>query len=222
MKLLKAIAVLVVLTGSSSFISASPIAIESVITADNHYAIYYGNESKGVTFVGMNETGSAGSPGTYNWSEAETWNFNIEADDYLYIAGWSDGSVAQAVIGQFEINGEMLFTNTEDWLYMSGNKDLGDGDPAPLETEMNSLIGGTWGTVNNSLTHGVSPWGNIAGISSEADWMWGTPNLNDSGSNEGEFQIFRTKLPPTSVPEPSTAFLLGFGLLSLAWTRRKV
>jgi hypothetical protein len=48
--------------------------------------------------------------------------------------------------------------------------------------------------------------------------VWGTDNLNGSGSGAGEFQVLRFSVP---VSEPSTLALLGLGLLSLVYTRRR-
>lgn len=60
------------------------LSVKAVVTADNHYGLYYGSSGR-LHFVGRNEIGFSGNPGTYNWSEAETFLFNLKPDDYLYV-----------------------------------------------------------------------------------------------------------------------------------------
>lgn len=70
------------------------VSVNGTITADNHYALYYGsNNGSSLTFVGQNESGFGGSPGNYNWSVAENWNFTMNEGDYIYIAAWSDNAL---------------------------------------------------------------------------------------------------------------------------------
>jgi hypothetical protein len=210
MKTLTKLLLFLIFLLSAGSVNAKPVSVDVRITADNHYALYYGNAIDGLTLVGMNEIGRNGNPGLYNWSEAEFWSFDMDDDDGIYIAGWSDGKVAQALIGEFHINGEKLYTNTQDWLYKSGNKNLDDGDLAPTADEIKALIGGTWGAVNNALDHGVYPWGQIAGIAPDANWIWGTPDMNNTGSDAAELQLFRTKALPTPEPDTFTLFSLAF------------
>jgi hypothetical protein len=63
---------------------AMAATVKATLTADNFYGLFYGNESgSSLNFVGRNELGSSGNPGTYNWSEAETWDpFTVESQDY--------------------------------------------------------------------------------------------------------------------------------------------
>ncbi len=182
-----------VVVGVSTMVNAVSIPVEAVITCDNYYALFYGNERDGLTFVGRNEMGRDGNPGKYNWSMAETWNFDVGADDYLYIVAWSDNWYSQALLGQFNLGGETLYTNSEDWLYKSGTTDLGNNSPAPTVAEVESRMGGDWFPVDGSLHHGVSPWRYIDGISDDADWIWGIPLMNSGGSGLGESQMFRTR-----------------------------
>ncbi len=195
--------------------SVSAITIEATLTADNHYALYYGDES-GVTFVGRNEVGESGNPGEFNWSLPENWTFNVAQDDYIYVAAWSDNAVAQGWIGQFDAAGTSLLSNTTDWEVYLTCEDLGDGDPAPSASALQAKINGvTWSAITNYADHGDSPWGNIAGISMDADWIWGT--RLQPGGGCGEYQIFRTKAP---VPEPATFLLFGAGILGLVGISR--
>ncbi len=228
MKSLKSLVGGIALSTIASLSFASVISVEAVVTADNHYALYYGTTSS-LTHLDIsenemrNELGrfNENDPcsGSYNWSCAETWNFEMQAGDDIYVAAWSDNSVAQAFIGQFTINGTTYFTEkNDDWAYISGNDDLNSGDDAPDTDTMETVISGTSWDPLSSVEHGVSPWGVIAGISTDADWVWGTDNLNGSGSGAGEFQVFRFSVP---VSEPSTLALLGLGLLSLVYTRRR-
>ena len=93
------------------------INFEATITADNHYALFTGNTSS-VTSVGHNELGYGGSLGSYNWSHAETYNFEVNAGDYIYVAGWSDDAVAQGMIGQFISDSQTSLSGTSDWAPM--------------------------------------------------------------------------------------------------------
>ena len=219
MKSLKSLVSAIALSTMASLSFASVISVNAVVTADNHYALYYGTTS-GLTYVGMNEKTAQGNPCQHNWSCAETWNFDMQAGDDIYVAAWSDNSRAQAFIGQFTVNGTTYVTEAnDDWAYISGNEDLDTGDDAPEVIEMGNVIngGGSWGTLW-SVGHGVNPWGLIDDISPDAAWVWGTDNLNGSGSGAGEFQVLRFSVP---VSEPSTLALLGLGLLSLVYTRRR-
>ena len=189
-----------VVLGVSTMVNAVSIPVEAVITCDNYYALFYGNEHDGLTFVGRNEMGRNGDPGKYNWSMAETWYFDVGADDYLYIVAWSDNWYAQSLIGQFNVGGEILYTNTEDWLYKSGTTDLGNNSPAPTVADMESRMVGDWFPVDGFLCHGVYPWGYIDGISDNADWIWGTPLMNSGGSGLGESQMFRTRTTVAAKP----------------------
>ena len=100
--------------------TAGAIPITATLTADNHYALYSGNE-QGITFVGANESEWYGNSGTFNWSEAETFDFNVALGDYIYVAAWSDGLVAQGLIGQFDFGCGSILTNTSDWeVYQRG------------------------------------------------------------------------------------------------------
>ena len=149
---------------------------------------------------------------------AESWNFTTEGGDYIYLAGWSDGRVAQGWIGQFLSTGNTLLSNTTDWQVFQTGIDKGDGSPAPTEAELETQLGiASWSSVDYSIAHGGGPWGTIAGISMDADWIWGAPL--EGGSNRGEYQIFRTQVAP--VPEPATMILLGSGLVGLAVIGRK-
>ena len=199
--------------------TAYAISIEATITADNHYGLYFGDWSGSIlTFVGRNELGFYGSPGSYNWSQAESFTFDITPGDYIYIAAWSDDSSAQAILGQFVIPdlGTTILTNTLDWeVYLTFN-DKDDDSLEPTVAELGiEISGASWSIVSDYIDHGSSPWGNISGISSNADWIWGS-SLSP-GSDYGEYQIFRTQV----IPEPGTMFFLGLGGLSLLRKRKK-
>ncbi len=197
--------------------AAGAITFDATVTADNHYAIYTGNES-GVTFVGQNETGYSGNPGAYNWSLPESFSFDVDAGDYIYVAAWSDDSVAQGWIGQFISADSTILSNTSDWEVYLTNNDLDDGSPAPTENELAAAIAGvSWASVTDYRDNGAAPWGNISGISQDADWIWGSPL--QPGSNYGEYQVFRTRIDP--VPEPATIILSTLGLLGMGVVRKK-
>src|SRR5262245_8683989 len=80
--------------------SSYAVPFTATITADNHYAFYYGTDA-GLTYVGRNELGDAGNPGAYNWSLPETFaDIDIPDGQYLYIVAWNSGG-PQAWLGQF-------------------------------------------------------------------------------------------------------------------------
>ncbi|BAY91868.1 MULTISPECIES: PEP-CTERM sorting domain-containing protein [unclassified Tolypothrix] len=227
---------------------ASAVDMKTTITADNHYGLFYGNASgNSLSFVGRNELGSQGSSGAYNWSNAETWNTNVNASDYLYLVVWDDQSVDESWIGQFEFStGQTLLSKATDWEYMISKganpytlrnsvtqQDqgfLGTGDTfegnVPLVTDLvGEIQGGNWRSAERRGANGTTPWGTIAGISQNADFLnVTTADKQQRGTSANtNYTIFRTKgsigqlagLPSQSVPEPSSMLgLLAFGALS--------
>lgn len=213
-----AIAALVACTGSAI---AGPVNVS--ITADNHYSIY-SRAGSDFTHIGANEPGPDGAPGTYNWSQAETWNF--DAEGYLYIASWSDNSVAQGLLAEITTLTETILSGDPRWEVMSTGLDLGDWDAAPTPGDIAAWVfdadaNGLWETPHVGGTNGIEPWSTIAGISVDARWMWrGSQSVADplqGGADHGELLIFRI---PVSVPAPGPLALAGLGGLMLARRRR--
>ncbi len=206
------------------------VTIAGTITADNHYALYYGAENgSGLTFVGRNEKGTAHIPdsklpvpcsGSFNWSCPEAWEFSVNPGDHLYVVAWNDGIVAQSWIGEFRRSfGETILSNTNDWDYTIAKtrKNPGEfGDPL-LENVAVDIAGATadadWATPHASAPQGSDPWGTIPGISSSARFVW-HDTLESPSTSDNNYVIFRTKEP---VPEPLTILgsvtVLGVGAL---------
>lgn len=206
------------MTGAGSAFGAA----SATITADNHYSLYTGSPASGITLLGGNELGAGGNPGTYNWSMAE--NFIFEPGDFIYIATWSDDAVAQGLLADITLpSGEVILSGDSRWEYIATNIDLDDGAPWPAASEISAYVAaadlaGTWSAPDIGGTNGVSPWGNIAGVSGSSKWMLGNPDRATDpfhgGMDHEEYQIFR--MP---VPTPGTASLAG--LAGLVFLRRR-
>ncbi len=196
--------------------AAAQADVTSVFTADNHYALY--TDLGGVmTHVGGGELGAGGAPGQYNWSQPETIAF--DAGRHVYIAAWSDDSSAQGLIGTLQTAGGAIHSGDARWEVFTTGIDLDSNSPAPTANEIAAQVslatsGELWTTPFVGASNGSAPqpWGQIAGIDDEANWMWSAPEGVDNplnpGANHGEYLIFRTV-----VPTPASAALIGCALL---------
>jgi len=208
--------------------SADPILVNppnrsatAVVTADNHYAIYTGIDTN-ITLIGRNELGAGGSAGTYNWSRPETWSF--VAGDFLYLAGWSDGAVAQGLLAQITVGGLSYHSGDSRWQVYKTGQNKGTNSPAPTGDDIEVQVGiansgNLWASPYVGGNNGISPWSIIPGIASNIPWMWAnSPNKSNpllGGSAEGEYLLFRM-----AVPTSGTAAVFGLGLLLAARRRR--
>jgi hypothetical protein len=174
----------------------------ATVTADNHYGLFYGDRSgNSLNFVGRNELGRLGSQGGWNWSNAETWNFEVDSKDYLYMVVWDDKSVDEMWVGQFTFsNDSTLLSDANDWEFIISSNANPFSRPVPLaERDQGFLalsgdsfegnvpksgeLGGEIQRANaadswvDSLTRGYNvkspdrPWGQISGISANAQFL---------------------------------------------------
>lgn len=197
--------------------AAGADVITGTITADNHYALY--SSTGGVfTYHGGNELGSGGSVGSYNWSAAEEYTF--EAADFLYLAVWSDDSVAQGALAQFQSDSlGVLLSGDPRWQVFGTGVHMGDGSAHPAALDIAGHVSAAdansaWEDVYAGDFNGSPTWGAIAGIASQAQWMWRN-YLGDSDPLRGstgnpEMLVFRS-----AVPTPASFALIGIaGLVS--------
>lgn len=213
--------------------------LSATLTADNHYGLYYGQaDGSGLFFVGRNELGDGhisdvDSPvpntacsGVFNWQCPESWAFDVNPEDHLYIVAW-DTDGPQNWMGEFQLPDSILLSNTADWEYViaSGANPL-NGSIPPLLEIATEIANATWNTPQASGPQGTPPWGTIPGISASAQFIW-HDTLSDSSSSDANYVIFRSKAPvfspptPVGVPEPATT--VGLGLLGIAglFSKRK-
>jgi hypothetical protein len=194
----------------------------ATITADNHYALFTGIDTFMIR-IGHNELGPGGMPGRYNWSLPETYTF--PAGPFIYIAAWSDDSVAQGLLAQITRGDETFHSGDPRWQVYTSGDNRGDNDPAPTAAEIIGHVatanaGSLWQTPFVGASNGASPWGTIPGISTNIPWMWapvaGVADPTQGGRNAGELLIFRMN----TVPTPGAAALIGLGGLAMARRRR--
>ncbi|WP_315788456.1 PEP-CTERM sorting domain-containing protein [Fischerella sp. JS2] len=209
---------------SAAVVQSSATTMSATLTADNHYGLFTGNGDGSVlNFVGRNEKGPGGSPGTYNWSQAETWTFDINPGEYIYTVIWDDAAVAESWIGEFTLpDGTKLLSDPSSWEYIVAHgSNPGDWGDVPSNSELNTEIANAqWIGAQAVGLNGSGPWGTIAGISSNASFL----NVSNPGSQH--YTIFRTKYAPiaaAAVPESgSTLGLVAVGAVSVgSLVRRK-
>jgi hypothetical protein len=82
---------------------AQAINIKVTMTVDNSYAIFFGTETAATNFVGSD----------FDWPTTEIYNFDLPANQLIYVVTASDLSVAQGFLGQFENpdNGFKFYSN---------------------------------------------------------------------------------------------------------------
>lgn len=201
---------------------AQASVITATFTADNHYTIYNTLAGGSIGYVGGNETGAAGSQGAYNWSYAETFTF--ETSGVVYIAAWSDKSVAQGLVGQLTNSLETIYSGDARWQVFATGISRNTGDAHPLASEIAAQValadsGNLWSTpfVGGQNLASTTPWRKIAAIDTEARWMWnqvaGVGNPLLGGANHDEYLIFRID---AAIPAPGAAAVLAsVGLVGL-------
>lgn len=217
------LALSIVASAANAGIVPVPNQFQATITADNHYALFVGTPDA-VTLVGHNELGAGGNPGTYNWSIAEQFTFST--DGLIYIAAWSDDSVAQGVLAQITRGDETYHSGDARWEVYAAGLNRNDNSPVPTTGEMVSLIGlatstNAWQSTFVGGANGTAPWGTIAGIGQAPRWMWanvaGVADPTQGGRDAGELLIFRMN----TVPTPGAAALFGLGSLAIARRQRR-
>jgi hypothetical protein len=211
------------LAGTASANFGSLVPFSATLTADNHYGLFLGDaDGSNLISIGRNEYGHGGSPGTYNWSQAEQWYFLAAPGQYLYVMAWDDDG-PQGWIGTFSWQSHVLDSNTTDWLsaIAPGTNPGMNGNLPSTGVLEGYIASAVWMTPAASAANGSAPWGSIAGVGN-AQWIWHDTLAANSGA-DGHFALFRSVNPLVSaVPEPRTYAMLGLGLgLILLVARRR-
>jgi hypothetical protein len=209
---------------------ANILGVKATLTADNHYALFSGNSDGSKLNNGTlgGQTFNTSTGNGWNWSGAETWNFNIKQNDYLYVVTWDDRAVDESWVGEFNItNGnkqQQLLSKEGSWEYLTTKYSTNPGDygDTPTDAILNQEISGaTW---QNALSRGLNdgttnPWGRINGITQDAQFLNTTTNTTGQKRDNSRYTIFRTKvsvgdtIDPTKTPEPTA--MLGLAVVGL-------
>lgn len=199
-----------------------PNNASATLTADNHYALYVGNEDGSLlTYIGRNEATATGDPGDFNWSLPESFNFSIAAGQYIYVVAWDETqnpSSPQMWIGQFSLpDGSKLYSNTTDWYYTVGSRaNPGDNTDPPSNAYLSSdIAGASWASPGAVASNGDAPWSTIPEFDSSAKIIWADGfDLDGSPTSTNDtYVIFRSQA--AVVPIPASVLLIGSGLVRL-------
>ncbi len=195
----------VFLIGIVSFVNATPVTF--TFTADNEIEVIQVRDN------GLIDKTTAPGTNSANWRIADTWVSNLAAGDYWAVfeienfGNFSNGNPA-AFLGQIDTGSEVIVSSASWQIKFNDGSSWGNFGST---TEYGSN-GGTniWTNVN-----GGNP---IAGIASNAQWIWGANNFSNGDFADAKV---RTRFTVAPVPEPTTMLLFGTGIAGLVGMRRK-
>ncbi len=182
------------------------------VVADDYYRVFVG-DADGASLTEVGASGSTTWPG-----QGTTFSFEASAGQHIFVAAWDSASYGppHAWIGEFDIAGTKLYSNTTDWV---GKDDGSIKDPSASDAEALATSAMAWSPLMVSMPNGSSPYGSLIG-GSPASFVW-TDVFGGSSASEGGYALFRT-VDPVVTPLPGALPLLlsGFGLVALR-ARRK-
>ncbi len=175
--------------------SAHAINFSSTFTGDN-----YVNNFTYSTIGSATHIDTSTLSDTQYWPTSSTLNLTLNnATQYDFIWEVQNAGGPSGFLADFTLGTTSYSTSTDPniWSYSSD--------------------GINWATVTSYGQHGVAPWGNISGISSNAEWIW-----DSSNGLSNETLLFKASIT-SPIPEPSTYALMlgGLGLIGFMAHRRK-
>lgn len=175
-------------------VAAQANTLTAKVNVDNEFDVYIStNDSVAGTLFGSGTSW----PTTYT----STTTLNPGQDYYLHVFARDLGSPA-GFLGQFSLSTtDHSFVNSSQYMLTQ---------PSTFQVS-STAFGGPYVTPSDLGANGVSPWGNITGVDSNARWIW-YPQTNTGR------HYFSTKIT-AAVPEPASGVALA-GLLGV-WLRRK-
>lgn len=157
-----------------------PTPVKAMLTADNVYELCFGNANQVFECVGTDNI----------WKTAESYEFIVNASDYIYIAAWSDKAGAQGLLAELMVGDHSILSGDPviDVCATGHNLDYSSTPPGAdhYTTEL-ELCKKKWTAVAVGEPNGASPWGMIDGMADEARWIWYQSNNTDcAGSFPGD------------------------------------
>ncbi len=194
------------------------------VEVDNWASVWTGN------FAGTALTLRSANPTVGPGGGAAFANFQT-ADDYLYIAAWSDDAIQQGLLAQVSIDGQTILPDSANaWEVFASGIDLDNAASAPTPATLATQIGlantgggasfgwrvPAFGGLNNFTFPPGNPWVTVAGINTLCRWMWYDTDQQPGGAGQTppfrtgwdheEFLIFRLRLDCYDPPSGMTAW----------------